>query len=135
MASELLAQLAEFLTSKDGAQRQLAARHLGDEYERLARSTTKGGHSPAAFANFQAELNDRMLKLLEGSTSAEQLGGLELILDLAHREGDDGHAKLTNFSNSLIQPIASSDMAGDSSAPCRKPRRISNWGHFPYAES
>ena len=37
MASEL-AQLEGFLASKDGAQRQLAARHLGDEYERLAGS-------------------------------------------------------------------------------------------------
>ena len=50
--------------------------------------------------------------LLDSMSVADQLGGLELIVQLTHRDGDGlGASRVANFANALRQPLASTDAA------------------------
>ena len=99
-----LAAAAEGLLGRDHDRRRQHARALGEVYERRALSL-----AAKEWDMYSGHLHKEVARLLDG-TGFEPLGGLELILEFTNR-GSADEDKVTEFSNLLLQPIKSSDVA------------------------
>ena len=96
-----------FADVRDEVQRSQAAKGIAEDYERRFRTL-----GPSEWSSYQHQLDAAIVRLLDSSLSSDQLGGLELILELTHCDASvHDFTRVTNFANYLRQPLASSDAA------------------------
>ena len=91
---------------REEERRRAALIRFGEEYTQRQQECTR-----ESLAKFVHELHTKIRELLESTSAADQLSGLERILELTPRDSEDGASKITNFANFLRQPLASSDTA------------------------